>query len=190
VKKLLFILVILTINAATNAALKIMVNGVVDPPDTQICSMPGDYLVIGLWSDGGWPQPNFTAMLFAAGDGTISGGKMYYAGSLDGIYDITGPDLQNTISILESQGYHDITSVIAAEFVDAAPQPLPLQAGQVVDWVYFQCTDLWPATIWLLNSTTFEVYDSQLVHQSAIPEPVTVILFCLGGLFLRSRSRS
>jgi hypothetical protein len=42
-------------------------------------------------------------------------------------------------------------------------------------------------TIWLLNADNGTVLDTLVIHVTAIPEPMTIMLLGLGGLMLRKR---
>jgi hypothetical protein len=174
------IVVLLCANKA-HGVLKISVNGEVDP---FIKGSPFDTFCIGIWSDGDQPQPNFTAIVAAAGDGRVTGGTMCYSGSLARIYDLTGSDLVETTELLRSMGYFDITSVIVAEVSDSSPTPLPLGRGMVADLILFNGSGIYPANIWLLNRDSLELYDTQFIE--GVPEPATVMLFVAGVIWLRN----
>ena len=183
-KKLLVLMLVLGLATAANAALLISVDGVVDPEDSTIVVLPSEHAVIDVWSDGAAPQPNFGAILFTTGPGTISGGVMLYGGSVAGIVNMTGQDLLDYTAYLEEYGYTNITSIIELTFADGSVPPLGM-SGKVVDEVDFHCEGLPDATIHLVDvGDPSVVYDTQVIHQ---PEPATVMLLTLGGLLLRRR---
>ena len=76
-----------------------------------------------------------------------------------------------------------------AIFADLAIPEIPvviLQDGPVVEGILFTCTGLGDVVIEILNPDTgWGVVDTLTVHQ--IPEPMTLALLGLGGLFLRRR---
>jgi len=81
-KKLLALMLVLSVASVANAALLISVGGVVDPPDTSINLMPSDTVTIDIWGDG--QTPGSALYLFTineTSDGTVSGGTIVYPGN-------------------------------------------------------------------------------------------------------------
>lgn len=166
----------LALASAAKAALVISVDGVVDPDVVSVA--PGEHAIVGLYSDGGQPQPNYAAFMVVEGRGVISGGEMLYPGCLAALTELTWP----YDPIILQPWYPDITSIILAEFFDCMDPPRPMGPGLVVDAIDFECTGMGDATIWLLDGDTLELLDWQDIHQ--IPEPLTVALLGFGGLLL------
>ena len=184
-KMLLVVLTVLVMATVANATLQLSVNGRTDWPDTQVVLNVSDHAVIDIVSDAGAPQPNFGVLMLGSGLGTVAGGVNLYPGSLASIRTVVGAELEEYVEALAGMGYPGVTSIIWADFGDGAIPPKPLGPGKVVDEVDFHCTGLGEATIWLIDASSFERYDSQVIHQ--IPEPITMVLLGLGGLFLRRR---
>ncbi len=65
----------------------------------------------------------------------------------------------------------------------------PLPVGTLVDNIIFHCEVPGDVTLTLVGDyeNGIEVLDTQIIHQ--LPEPMTMCLLGLGGLFLRRRSK-
>jgi len=195
-KKLLVVLMVLTMATIANAALLISVDGVENPPDTSIYLAPSQSVVIDVTGDGLTPGPtdlfliNEPAVPIQAG--TMAGGVLTYQGSMSSI----GPATPADIAMLQSLGYNP-ASAIYVVLADGGDPPLPL-LGKLVDEVIFHCdAPNIDATLSLINITWvydpdndiyvpfITTFDTQQIHQ--IPEPITMALLGLGGLFLRRR---
>jgi len=172
-KKLLVLTMVLVTCSMANAMLKISVDGVVDVPDTEILIDKSDTVVIDVMSDGQ----------------DLSGPALMY---------IHGPavyDLSLATNTVNPPGYPD--SVLEVEpgmiFMDLAIVlvPIPnLPQGKLVDLISLHCEG--PGDVLIELYMDYSVYggeltlmDTQIIHQ--IPEPMTIALLGLGGLFLRRR---
>ena len=51
-KKLVVMVLVLSMAVVANSTLLISVNGVVNPPDSEIIIMPSDRIILDVWSDG------------------------------------------------------------------------------------------------------------------------------------------
>ncbi len=191
-KKLLVVLMVLSMATIANAALLISVNGTVDPPDTTVIVPVNSTVELDIWGDGLTPS-NTDYYLIAEGSGTVAGGAMLYTGNLSSI----GPASPGNIAVLQGLGYNPTTALYVV--FGQLPPPPPVMAGVLVDEITFTCTGLLPpdSLVSLLSVvsvydeeneqyiTTATLMDSQIIHQ--IPEPFTMALLGLGGLFLRRR---
>jgi hypothetical protein len=178
-KKLLVLMMVLAMAGMANAALLLSVDGVVDPPDTQIEIAPSDEVIIDIWGDG-LTDPYAFLLGIAAGDGSkgsldISGATVLYPGSEAAIMEF---DDQGTADMLGLEN-----PFVYIELTDVAIPPAPLD-GTLVDGIVFHCEALGDVTLVLLDGDGM-VMDTQVIHQ--IPEPMTVALLGLGGLLLRRR---
>ena len=194
-KKLVIALVVLAMATVANAELKIMVNGVIDPPDTEICSMPSDISIIGIWGDG-QTQPPWDGWLIVevikARD-TLSDGTLFYKGNLSEFMTFAGQELADMKAWSESIGFRNVDGVSKIVFADSRV-PMPPLFGKLVDNIRLhpEAGDLGTIIITLANiynpggvPPTITVMDTQVIH--TIPEPMTFALLGLGGLFLRRR---
>jgi hypothetical protein len=183
-KKLLVLMMVLGIASAANAALLISVDGVVDPPDSSIEIMESDWVTLDIWGDGVQPGGMFLLGLAVDAQGPasldISGAQILYVGNAN-----TDPwifDDPDTAAYLGLQNMF-----VALELVDIpAPPTLPNPLeGTLVDGIRLHCDGPGEVTILLMDGEG-TILDTQVIHQ-IVPEPMTLGLLGLGGLFLRRR---
>jgi hypothetical protein len=190
-RKLLIFMLVLGMASAANAVLKISVDGVVDPCDTTITLYPSDTVEIDIWGDGQTSAPQ-DAYLIIQGPGSINGHVMLHGGSLSKYEELA--EVAANIGITEQQlldlmsdtyGYTPppTTDLSYMNFAHGDSPQIPLD-GTLVNGIIFHCIAEGDVTLTLtdLAGTTF---DTQIIHQ--LPEPMTVFLLGLGGLFLRRR---
>ncbi len=193
-KKLLVVMLVLSMASMANAALYINVNGVENPAESMITLMPSQSVEISITGDGQTPSPT-DMYLFAspAGAATLAGGVLHYPVpfSVINLYNGIG---EAHVAMLIGQGYN----INQAMYIMlAAPPVAPPLAGVLVDEIVFHCdAPLGDVLLTLMNYSEVEdeegnmipiitLYDTQIIHQ--IPEPMTLGLLGLGGLFLRRR---
>jgi len=189
-KKLLILMLVLGVASAANATLLISVDGQIDPPDTSITLLPSETVVLDIMGDGG-PQP-LDAFLVIQGPGEIAGYNMLYLGDLS-IYmeleefaagaGMTPEDLLDALDTV--YGYPGATDLSFMTFADSPGGDYPTLDGKLVDDIIFHCTGEGDVTLTLTDSAFSEVFNSVVIHN--IPEPMTIALLGLGGLFLRRR---
>jgi hypothetical protein len=184
-KKLLVVLTVLAMATVANAALtaKISVDGVIDAPDTQIVLFPSDTAVIDIhaWNDVSAGQ----GVLLLQGPGALTlpvwnTTNRWEQSSAAVMSNEEKPDY---IAAFTEMGYLNITEIYTMDIVDAS-EPYTLPNGKVLDGLIFHCEALGDVTLTVFN-LDLGVLDSQVIHQ--IPEPMTLALLGLGGLFLRRR---
>jgi hypothetical protein len=73
--------------------------------------------------------------------------------------------------------------IVQWEIVDSV-EPFDDPTGLCIDGIIFHCLDDQEVTLTLLSGLDV-VLDTQIIHQT--PEPVSIALLGLGGLFLRRR---
>jgi len=179
-KKLLAVLMVLSIASVASAGLTI----VGEPMDPL---MQSDEVVISI--AGVAPQPaNVDAWFILEGPGTNSGGMMTYPGDVAFMVQYVTDD-EGILSWLGGLGYNT-TNAYYLSFGDSQARPLDTFPN-VVDGIVFHCDGPGDVTLKLVNifddgsGAVITPYDEVVIHQ--IPEPMTLGLLGLGGLFLRRR---
>jgi hypothetical protein len=117
---------------------------------------------------------------------------MLYTGDLSSVTTYTGDDLIPYKEWLESIGFKNVGGVSNVLLASSSGTPPPL-TGKLVDEIDFHCEAMGDVTLTLVGiydpgtgeAPTLTVMDTQIIHQ--IPEPMTLALLGLGGLFLRRR---
>ena len=189
-KKLLIFILVFGMASLANAELLISVDGVVNPPETSITLTPSQNVVIDIMGDGR-PPPK-AAFLVIQGPGAIAGYSLLYPGAGADYMEIeefaTGASMtvQEVLDYLNTTaGFTGATDMSFMNFLDTTPVGGPYDDldGKLVDEIIFTCTGLGDVTLTLTDNAFSEVFDTQIIHQ--VPEPMTVLLLGLGGLFLR-----
>jgi hypothetical protein len=193
-KKLLVVMLVLTMASLANAQLYISVNGTVDPPDTAITLRPSESVIIDITGDGLQPSPwDGWLLVEPIGGASMSGGVMLYTGSLSAF---NHQKQTAGTTMLNVYGGYNTDEAYRIVFADGAVPPAPLN-GKLIDGIVFHCDAIGDAKLTLVNVGGYEdeegnwVYiftemDTMIIHQ-IIPEPMTLGLLGLGGLFLRRR---
>ena len=181
-KNILIVLTVLAMASAANATLMISVNGVVNPDDTTIELLPSQHAVIDIHGDAQTPPGVFVLGVSAGDLGKLdpTGGTILYLGNKVELHFEDAPDVAGGLGI--------DNPLVLVMLTDVSPTPLPLE-GLLVDNIDFHCTGLiddQPTDVTLmLFDGLGNLLDTQVIHQ--IPEPMTMVLLGLGGLFLRRR---
>jgi len=171
-KKLVALLLVFGIASVSNAALTINVNEAMD--------------TVSITGDGATGSP-VEAYLLVDGPAHINGGTLVYAGSLsayadlEAVADSLGMDPPTALATFaDFVGMPNLQDLSYMNFADGSATPPPLE-GLLVDGIAL--TDiLGEATLNLVSGDFGTTYSSVVV-----PEPITIALLGLGGLFLRRR---
>ena len=179
-KNVLTVFAVLAIASVANAGLQISVNGVVSPPESEVTLNVGETAVIDIhataWESG---------YLLLQGPGTIdASAPTLPLWENSSVANVQEPDLSELIVGLADFGYPDVLDIVTMDVVDTE-DPYLTPNGLVIDGLKFTCTEVGDVVLTLLNANTFEEFDVVTIHQ--IPEPMTLGLLGLGGLFLRRR---
>lgn len=188
-KKLVVLMLVLGLCSVTNAAIKISVGGVVDPPDTQVILNESDNVIIDIHGLApAQPSPGDTFFLGINvlngeyGSLDISLATIPYPGNTTGISWLDNAAVAAMFGVENPFVIFDLMDLVTPPDI---PKPL---LGLLVDNIKFHCdgynqipTDV---TLSVFDSSG-TLLDTQVIHQ--IPEPITIALLGLGGLFLRRR---
>jgi hypothetical protein len=177
-KKFLVLMMVLGLASMANAQLQISVNGNISGPD-EITLTPSDTITLDIWNPGGVMPINFTAYLDVLFNNT-------------GCYDLANARLGPAAGTFPASFVFNALPGNIDEYtflqVWSTPPPNPDPAGAMF-LVDFHC--LSPNNVVIVNLYDSRVggaeviVDSLTIHQ--IPEPMTMALLGLGGLFLRRR---
>jgi hypothetical protein len=179
-KKLLVLMMVLGIAGAANAALLISVDGVVDPPESEIELIESDWVTLDIWGDGQTDPSTFFLGIDVQGPASLdlSQAEMLYTGN-DALVDwLDYPEIADMLGL---QNPLVLLSLNDLPPVGTPKEPLE---GTLVDGIRLHCDGIGEVTV-LLYDGDGVLLDTQVIHQ--IPEPMTLGLLGLGGLFLRRR---
>lgn len=186
-KKLLILMMVVSMASLASATLQISVDGNPEPVDSEIIVAPSDIITLDIWTDTGLQpfQSADWALVVDYNYGTITGG---IANEIPGGFNSIGgaaPDVENGVLPMEP------LAGIWGNLANLAFNPV--EAGTVlIDGIKFHCEGPGDALVSLYAITSGVEFpgdavlmDSVLIHQ--VPEPMTMALLGLGGLFLRRR---
>jgi hypothetical protein len=167
--------------------LAISVNGDPNPIDSEIWLLPSETIMLDIHSVGGNTGDSFFALV-TSGLGVINGwsGIVNIPPAPDAslLLGPAGPEM----NFIGGLGTRDGVAGTVGSFT-ALP---PYDDGPYFDLIEFHCIGPGDALIELIEVDTvgwtvagMPVMDSVIIHQ--VPEPTTVLLLSLGGLFLRRR---
>jgi hypothetical protein len=186
-RNLVVLVAVLSMASLASAGYLISVDGVVNPPDSEIRVLPSQNVFLDIHGDGATPNVALWMILQSTEQGkitpgTMSGGTLLYTGSLAALTQYQAADLGTFFVDL---GYQGVTgNTLYVELFDGAVPP-KTTLGTVVDWITFHCEGPGDVLVTLFDGATGAVYDTQIIHQ--IPEPATLAILGLGALLLRRK---
>jgi len=169
-KKLVVLVLVLGLAAMANAGLTLSVSStLLAPSDTASVSIYGDYTVLaqGLGD-------YFLGTVVGGGPGSLSNMVLDYTGNDSSVYTIDDSELAEFLGIENP--------LVGISLSDLTLNP-PLVNGLLVHGI-FHCGGAGNVTLVLLDGDGYLV-DSVVISQ--IPEPMTLALLGLGGLFIRRK---
>jgi hypothetical protein len=176
-KKLLAVLVVLSLATVANAGLVIGVNGVADAPDSSVILTQSDTAMISVVAVG-VEFADAPAFLYISGPATLD--------ITNAINNVTGAAVEIWTDFPQAgdQVFLDFTLPAIGAVIALTPA--------AADGILLHCEGIGDVTLALYMDRTanvggtFQLMDTQVIHQ-IIPEPMTMGLLGLGGLFLRRR---
>jgi len=193
-KKLLVLALVLSMASLASAGLQLSVNGNT-AQTAPIILLPSDELVLDIHGDGADSNP--TPYILVIGPGAINGGTIVYdpGSSLAAYWDAEAKAAENGFATVAeyladfgaNQGVVGLTDLAVAEIVSDKGVP-PATIGLLADLIIFHCEGPGEVLIRLVGwDDTGAMFDYDTLTITQVPEPMTMALLGLGGLFLRRR---
>jgi len=182
-KKLLVVMLMLAMAVVANASMVISVNGVNDPTD-DITINTGQVVTLDIFGADNTVD-NLTYYYLgidagSAGSGSIdiSSATVLYAGDKAWIEVVDDGDIAGVLNV-----QNPFVGLMITDPNSNPPHPIAPN-GKLFDGIKFTCTGAGDVTINLFDGNG-GLMDSQVIHQT--PEPMTMALLGLGGMYLRRR---
>ena len=176
-------LAVLAIANVANAGFILSVDGVVDPEDSTVYVLDSETVIIDIHavnetgSTGGW--------LLIQGPGSIDASNPTNLWEQSSANNMSDPPLPTYISVLaNSFGIQGVVDIIEWEVKDTSDPFDDPGTGKMIDGLIFHCNGTDDVILTLMD-LELTVFDTQVIHQT--PEPLSIALLGLGGLFLRRR---
>ena len=160
-----------------------------DPVSSEIWLEPSDEMWIDIHGTVTADDPTIL-YLVAQGPGTMSGGVMTANAGDGGHYEYHPDDILDGEytwgDFMADYGYPGVSPMINLLEMWDTTEPFDDMTGILLDEKLFHCDGLEDVilTLWDGDVHFGTVYDTLIIHQ---PEPMTIALLGLGGLFLRRR---
>jgi hypothetical protein len=182
-KKMLTLVLVLAVASLANAAinLQISVGGSTGVVETTVS--PSTNITLGIVQTGNFEQstdPGSFGIIVKSGPATISGGVVMTVAPSASMIDTDPANQADLAAMFGGPGiFGGFASWTAGTFA----------GGLYIDDLTFHCDgpgDVLVDLVWTTDFQTYTTVDSWTVHQ-VVPEPITMSLLGLGGLFLRRR---
>jgi len=179
-KKLVVLLALLAMSSMASAGLMLTAAGSTADADAGITLFPSDYIMIGMAGDGASLNGTYFIGVLVEGPGhldlaTIGTQNLVYGGA--GAYIMAGTEYAEALGIQSPYAHVALDDVVTGN-------PLPL-TGILVKDLIFHCDGPGEVIVKIFDANG-ETLDTMIITQD-VPEPMTLGLLGLGGLFLRRR---
>lgn len=182
-KKVLIVFAVLAMASVANATLSLSLNGNIDLADSEIYLNISDVAVIDVHSQGERAVWTNIVVLQGLGVRDMSSMSIVALGIDEFVMDLTtDPDFR---SFVEGAGYVNPFGIAYSELVHVSGEPMAIPDGTMIDGIKFHCEGEGDVIVSLLDGADGRLLDQVIIHQ--IPEPITLALLGVGGLFLRRR---
>ena len=183
-KNVLIVFTVLAMASVANAGFMISVNGVINPPASQINLKPSETAVIDIHGANNIIGDAATLWLSLQGPGLINGNETTNRWANSTSANLSPADLAAVIPILGDMGYPGVRDIVSMDILDTA-EPFTAPNGLLIDAIKLHCEGFGEVVLTLFNAADLSQVGQVVIHQ--IPEPITLSLLGLGGLFLRRR---
>lgn len=185
-KTLITITLLMAMASVTNASLQISLNGDTDPVDSEYNFYHGDHIMLGIWTS--TPIPLMEGNYFALVVNTHAAYIDYTSGVT--LVADSGYFIDNTMDAVSAgfplpPGYNGSWGqAITYDLINGVPAGTTLFDLIDIQRISWNNGDALVQLYETLDGIEMTLADSVIIH---IPEPITVALLGLGGLFLRRR---
>jgi hypothetical protein len=178
-KKFLLLALVLGMVGLANAGLQFSVNGQVAPDEIDL--VKSDTIILDITASGGQLGSGF--FLDMMGPGLIGVANAVQYVHYTTVAPIVPKPADEFVIDLGNGAGADQTIMLDLLIPGSTPNTLP--TGTIVDLMTFHCEGPGTVTLTLWDTNDATVLDILTIHQT--PEPMTMLLLGLGGLFLRKR---
>lgn len=179
-KNIVTVFAVLAMASVANAGLSLSVDGVISPPESSITLdwSLGQTAVIDIHAD-----QTTLGFILLQGPGELDVSNPTNMWEQSSIAPTDPAIFDELKPILPDLGFPGVVAMFDYQVVDAS-EPYTTPDGLVIDGLIFKCLGDGDVVVTLADSD-LAVLDAVTIHQ--IPEPLTLGLLGLGGLFLRRR---
>jgi len=195
-KKLLVLMMVLGMASMASATLQLSVNGDLDPVDSEYTIAPSEELILDIWTNA--PIANLTGTYYILAANTA----LAHINNMSGVAVIIAPDTVADSGMTILSGLSPVADLgwglgylpvgidgVGGGAFDSDTTAATPAGSTLFDLFNFHCLAPGDVMLQLWESPNAEnqwtLSDSVIIHQ--IPEPITMALLGLGGLFLRRR---
>ena len=183
-KNVLIVFTVLAMASVANATLSLSFNGATDVPDSEMKLKPSEMAVIDVHSLNEKAVWTNIIVVQGLGSADLSAMSIIDLGIGQFIMDVSAD--ADFRAFVIGLGYIDPVAITYSELIHVSGEPMPIPNGVMIDGIKLHCEGApGDVIVTLLDGALGDRLDQMVIHQ--IPEPITLSLLGLGGLFLRRR---